>query len=109
MSPGRRAERSEQIGEWAYRHSRMAWPLLYPGAVKELEGTMHDEERRDEAVEAPGADRKTTRWGNSPYRLRVRGVAGRLRPYRDVRAAFEPWRRVALGAWAARDPSFTVH
>ncbi len=29
--------------------------------------------------------------------------AGRLRPYRDVRAAFEPWRRAAMVAWSLRD------
>ncbi len=39
----------------------------------------------------------------------VRGGAGRLRPYGDVRASFEPWRRVALLAWAAREEAATVN
>ena len=42
-------------------------------------------------------------------RQRLRGVAGQLRPYCDVRAGFEPWRRVALMAWAARDEALTVN
>lgn len=47
--------------------------------------------------------------GSTPLEQGVRGVAGRLRPYRDVRAGFEPWRRVALVAWAAREEAWTVH
>lgn len=44
-----------------------------------------------------------------PLRQQVRGVAGQLRSYRDVRAGFEPWRRVALQAWERREESGTVH
>jgi hypothetical protein len=39
----------------------------------------------------------------------VRGVAGQLRPYRDVRAGFEPWRRVALLAWSQREDPRILH
>ena len=39
----------------------------------------------------------------------VQSVAGRLRPYRDVRAGFEPWRRLALADWAAREKALSVH
>lgn len=49
------------------------------------------------------------RAGESDRCPSVIGVAGRLRPYRDVRASFEPWRRVALLAWALRDEAATVH
>ena len=42
-------------------------------------------------------------------RQRLLGVAGRLRPYRDVRAGFEPWRRLALADWAAREKALSVH
>ena len=45
----------------------------------------------------------------SPRLQRVPGVAGRLRPYRDVRAGFEPWRRLVLREWAAREDAMVVH
>ncbi len=44
-----------------------------------------------------------------PEPQRVLGIAGQLRPYRDVRAGFEPWRRAALVAWAARENAWVVH
>ena len=43
-----------------------------------------------------------------PHQL-MRGVAGRLRSYGDVRAGFEPWRRAGLLAWALRQGTGTVH
>lgn len=69
--------------------------------------------RNEEPSVAPGGTRggdATTGWaGRIPARQRVRGIAGQLRPYRDVRAGFEPWRRAALVAWAARESSWNVH
>jgi hypothetical protein len=44
-----------------------------------------------------------------PARQRMRGIAGQLRPYGDVRAGFEPWRRAVLSAWAARESAWIVH
>ena len=35
--------------------------------------------------------------------------ARRLRPYRDVRASFEPWRRTALRVWASGEEAISVH
>jgi hypothetical protein len=39
----------------------------------------------------------------------MRGIAGQVRPYRDVRAGFEPWRRVVLRAWESGEEAITVH
>ena len=55
------------------------------------------------AVDTGGRARKT------PLHQHVRGVAGQLRPYRDVRAGFEPWRRIALRAWAEDEEAAVVH
>lgn len=52
--------------------------------------------------------------GVLPLRLGAAGklpqarVSGRWRPYRDVRAAFGPWRRVALAAWSMHENSLVV-
>ena len=44
-----------------------------------------------------------------PPRQRVRGVAGQLRPYRDIRSGFEPWRRLALRVWSTSEDGAAVH
>ena len=70
---------------------------------------MRNDERIIVAADSRGGERQTETAGGAPSRQRVRGIAGQLRPYRDVRAGFEPWRRVALAAWAAREDALTVH
>jgi hypothetical protein len=59
----------------------------------------------EKATDARSGDRA----GEPPRSPPIRGVTARLRPYCDVRAAFGPWRRVALQAWAAREEAATVH
>ena len=70
---------------------------------------MRKDDQQFFADDAPLAKSAARRAEAHPRRQRVRGVAGQLRPYGDVRAGFEPWRRVALVAWASRDEGFTVH
>lgn len=70
---------------------------------------MRDEEQLLLAAVSPDdGDAVDAAPGNPPGQ-RVRGVAGQLRSYRDVRAGFEPWRRVALQAWARCEDSGTLH
>lgn len=61
------------------------------------------------AAEAPAASDVAGGSREVPGRQRMRGVAGQLRPYRDVRAGFEPWRRLALAEWAVRDEVRAAH
>ncbi len=42
------------------------------------------------------------------WQLPAAFVGGRLRPYRDVRAAFSPWRRAALVAWTEREEALVL-
>ena len=70
---------------------------------------MRNDEQRFLAGVAPGAKNASSRAEQSPPDQRVRGVAGQLRPYRELRAGFEPWRRAALLAWALREKAGTVH
>ena len=70
---------------------------------------MRNEERHP--IPQDGADSKGEAVSaEEPSRQQqIRGVAGRLRPYRDVRAGFEPWRRLAMLAWDDYDDQLTVH
>ena len=70
---------------------------------------MRDEQRCFFAGVAPAPGEADGRAVKSPQVQRVRGVAGQLRPYRDIRAGFEPWRRLALMAWTEREKASTVH
>ncbi len=70
---------------------------------------MRNEEQRLLASGLPGAKEATSRAEESRQRQRMRGVAGQLRPYREVRAGFEAWRRIALAAWGAREEGATAH
>lgn len=70
---------------------------------------MWEEEQRSFAGGSATAGEVTKGPGDGPQPQRVLGVAGRLRPYRDVRAGFEAWRRLALREWAAREEAMTVH
>ena len=70
---------------------------------------MRDEEQRLFAAGMPDAEETNSRAEKGPLRQEVRGVAGQIRPYRDVRSGFEPWRRLALLAWTTSEESLTVH
>ena len=70
---------------------------------------MRNDKQRFFAVGGPDAKETSNRSEAPARRQRMRGVAGQLRPYRDVRAGFEPWRRVSLVAWGSRVEAITVH
>ena len=70
---------------------------------------MRDEEQRLLAAGMPGAEEANSRAEKGPLRQRLRGVAGQIRPYRDLRAGFEPWRRLALLAWTTSEENLTAH
>ncbi len=70
---------------------------------------MRNEEQSFVARVLPTAGEVTKGSGEARRGQALRGVAGRLRPYRDVRAGFDIWRRVALREWAAREDSMTVN
>ncbi len=70
---------------------------------------MRDEEQSFFAGVLPAADKANDSAGEDRPSQRMRGVAGQLRPYRDVRAGFESWRRVAMQVWTAREEANTVH
>ncbi|MFQ5351002.1 MAG: hypothetical protein ACE5EG_11215, partial [Thermoanaerobaculia bacterium] len=75
----------------------------------ELDRRMRNNERRPTAGATPGPEEAAGAAPGSAWRQRLRGVAGQLRPYRDVRAGFETWRRVALRAWARRGDNGALH
>ena len=70
---------------------------------------MRNEEQRLFAVGMPDAEETTSTAEKVALRQEVRGVAGQLRPYRDVRSGFEPWRRLARLAWPGSEESLSVH
>ncbi len=70
---------------------------------------MRDEDQRPFAGEAPGTGGAVGGAEDPEPRQRVRGAAGQWRPYPDVRAGFEPWRRLALAAWPVREDGASVH
>ena len=70
---------------------------------------MENEEQSFFASHHRGAKTVTGAARDRPRRQQVGEIPGRLRPYRDVRAGFEPWRRVALLAWASREEASTAH
>ncbi len=69
---------------------------------------MRNQELRFSGVGARDAEEATGEAAESPLSQQLRGVGGQLRPYRDLRSGFEPWRRAALQVWAAREESLTV-
>ena len=70
---------------------------------------MRNEEKRFFAGAVFGTKTANAAAENSPPHQSLKGIAGRLRPYRDVRAGFEPWRRAALQAWTSSEEAITVH
>ena len=70
---------------------------------------MRDEDQCFFAGAVPTPSEANGRVEAAPQAQRMHGVAGRLRPYRDLRAGFEPWRRLALAAWSAREEAYPVH
>ena len=69
---------------------------------------MRKEEQCVFAGGSPTAGEVTKGPGDGPQHQRALGIAGRLRPYRDVRAGFETWRLLALQEWVAREEAITV-
>ena len=70
---------------------------------------MRNEEQCFFAGAAPAPSEANGKEARAQQLQHSRGIAGQLRPYRDVRAGFEPWRRLALAAWSAREEAYSVH